>query len=129
MIVTVLFLNLSYFSNNLLFTHHDGVHSVPKIEIYVDDQLNFALRCLLWSLPAKHELYCSYNKSVKNITISNLLHHVSSLKLCSGLSNQYSEACIEHSVPKIFSSNLLSSTSFPLHQSTVNGIDHLIVIS
>ena len=106
--------------NKLVFTHHDGVHSVPKFEIYVDDQLNFALRCLLWNLSAKHELYCSYNKSVKNITISNLLHHVSSLKslkLCSGLSNQYSEACIEHSVPKIFSSNLLSSTSFPLHQS------------
>ena len=30
--------------NNLLFTHHDGVHSVPKFEIYFDDQLNFALR-------------------------------------------------------------------------------------
>lgn len=97
----------------MCFTFNDDIHSVPKFEIYVDEQLNFTLHWLLWSVPAKHDLYCSYKNSVTNVTISRLISHMSSLSLCSGLSKQFSEACISHCVPKIF---FIDNRKFPLHQ-------------
>ena len=43
----------------------DQIHSVPKFEIYVEESLNFTVRCLLWSVPVEHELYSLYKQSVK----------------------------------------------------------------
>ena len=54
-------------SNYLSFYFYDQVYSVPNYEIYVDESLKFTLRCLLWSVPANHDLYKQYEQSVKNV--------------------------------------------------------------
>lgn len=94
------------------FFHHDQTHSVPKFEIYVDQHLDFVVRALLWSVPVKHEIYENHDRSVKNVTISNLCSLVSSLTLCPGLSEKFSASCLEHTVPKIFMGSFTSSPLF-----------------
>ena len=74
----------------------DNIHMVPKYEIYVD-------------------LYTSNQFSMKNIT-SHLINNIKLYSICPGLNNQFACGCIQHSVPKLFSMESLSS-SYPLHQS------------
>ena len=92
--------------------NYDQIHSVPKFEIYVEESLNFSMRCLLWSVPVEHELYGLYKQLVKNITISNLVSCLS-YRLCPGLTDQFAGGCIEHTVPRVFT---LSKTPSPLFQ-------------
>ena len=37
------------------FTFNDEIHSVPKYEIRVDENLSFIIRILLWTIPSNHE--------------------------------------------------------------------------
>ena len=85
----------------------DDILMVPKYEIYVDENLAFKIRVLLWGVN---------QSSVKNVTISQLISAVKSFNICSSLSDQFISGCIGHSVPKLF---LVDSTtlSYPLHQS------------
>ena len=96
-------------NNQFALTMADDIHMVPKYEIYVDENITFKIRVLLWGVPSSHQLYSMNQSSVKNITISQLINAVKSFNICPGLSNQ-------HSVPKLF---LVDSTtpSYPLHQS------------
>ena len=89
---------------------------LPKYEIYVDENLSSTLRVLLWSVPASHDLYTSYQFSMKNITLSHLINNIKLYSICPGLNNQFACGCIQHSVPKLFSMES-SSSSYPLHQS------------
>ena len=99
--------------NYMSFFNYDQIHSVPKFEIYVEESLNFTVRCLLWSVPVEHELYSRYKQSVKHITLSNLVSCLSSYKLCPGLAYQFAGGCIERTVPRIFT---LNKTPSPLFQ-------------
>eukprot|EP00794_Sanderia_malayensis_P002699 gene2699-3120_t len=100
-------------SNILSFSFADQVHMVPKYEIHVEEDLSFTVRMLLWSLPATHALYTANQRSVKYITISNLIKLTTALQICPGLPNQFIGGCIEHSVPKLYD----STAENPLHQS------------
>ena len=97
-------------------TFSDNIHMVPKYEIYVDENLSFTLRVLLWSVPASHDLYTSNQFSMKNITLSHLINNIKLYSICPGLNNQFACGCIQHSVSKLFSMES-SSSSYPLHQS------------
>ena len=77
-------------SSSLSFTFADHVHMVPKYEIHVEEDLSFAVRMLLWSLPASHALYTDNQRSVRYITISNLIKSTISLEICPGLPRQFS---------------------------------------
>ena len=47
------------------FTFNDEIHSVPKYEIHVDENLSFIIHILLWTIPSNHEIYSSYGSSLK----------------------------------------------------------------
>ena len=96
------------------FTLNDQTHSVPKYEIYVDDQLSFTVRVLLWNIPNGHEIYSLYQRSLNNVTVTNLINDIIKFNICPGALQIYSGSCIEHSVPKIFS--LSDSSLSPLCQ-------------
>ena len=89
---------------------------VPKYEIYVDENLTFMIRVLLWSVSSSHQLYYMNQSSVKNITISKLINAVKSFNICPGVSDQFISGCIEHSVPKFFPVDS-TTPSYPPHQS------------
>ena len=103
-------------NNQFALTMADDIHIVRKYEIYLDEDLTFKIRVLLWGVTSSHQLYSMDESSVKHITISQLSNAVKSFNICPGLSDQFISGCIEHSVPKLF---LVDSTtsSYPLHQS------------
>ena len=59
---------------------------LPKYEIFADKQLTFTIRYFTWMLPHDHDIYKNYQKSFKNITLSNLVKLVMQYEICCGLS-------------------------------------------
>ena len=82
---------------------------IPKLEIAVNDSLECTIMIFGWILPDDHYIYKKYYRSVRNITISNLLNEIISFELCPGLEKINSEELINHVVPlKIDLENLIS---------------------
>ena len=81
---------------------YDNEHSVPKYEIFVDEQLVCTLRVLLWNINSHHEIYSLYHRSLRNITIPNLIKSFMEYHICAGLPDTLSGSCLEHNVPEIF---------------------------
>ena len=61
------------FQDHLKFFNIVDTFAVPKYEIFVDQELEFTIRIFLWKLPSNHDIYNTYNKSLKSETISELL--------------------------------------------------------
>ena len=96
---------------------YDQEHVVPIFEIYIDSQLTFTIRVFSWSLPNEHTIYNENSKSVKNITLSNLILILNNYTLCIGIINNLQmHSCIIHSIPKVFTPSLAEQS--PLQQTT-----------
>ena len=65
--------------------------------------MSFTIRIFLWSVPADHEIHSLHQRSLRNITVSNLIRSVMCLQVCPGLPDYFGRSYIEHSVPKFFS--------------------------
>ena len=77
---------------------------------FIDYLLNFTIRVFAWCLAIDHEIYKKYEKSVKNITLSNLLKEIAQYQICKGIHNEkVFQSAEQHVVPKKF--DLLSNTS------------------
>ena len=68
------------------FKFNDGIHSVPKYEIHVDEHLSFIIRVMLWNISSNHQIYSAYGSSLKNITVSKLIKCLLELNICLPLS-------------------------------------------
>ena len=68
------------------------------LEILVSDTFNFTIRVLAWCLPINHEIYKSYNSSVKTITVSNLVKVLSNYRVCEAIKNQQVLSCCNQHV-------------------------------
>ena len=71
---------------------------VPHIKILVDESLEFTVFVFGWPLPDDHTLYKKYYRSVRNITISDLIKNIMLLNLCPGVGIK-SEGLISHVIP------------------------------
>ena len=49
------------------------VYCIPEYEIFIDPSLSFTIRIFAWLLPNNHSLYTVHEKSLNNITVSNLI--------------------------------------------------------
>ena len=64
-------------------------------------------------IPAKHEIYTKFSKSVKNITLPNLVQEISHYCICEGIKNEKNfQYTNQHSVPKIFNPNVTTPSTF-----------------
>ena len=89
-----------YEENKVLFKLLTPRHLIPHLEIVVNDSLEFTIIIFGWILPEDHLIYKKYMRSVRNITVSNLLHEIRSYELCPGLDdNTNSKKVIDHVVP------------------------------
>ena len=93
------------------FSYNDGIHLVPKYEIDVDKNLMFIICVMLWTIPCNHQVYSTYESSLRNITVSKLIKCLLELKICPGLLNNYAGSCIEHSVSRKFYINEYNQSS------------------
>ena len=69
------------------FKFFQAPFTLPSIEVIVNQNLEFAVLGLGWSLPADAEIYKTYSRSLRNVTISSLLTELKSMELCEGLPN------------------------------------------
>ena len=83
----------------------DGIHILPQIEIYIGSDLFYTIRVFGWLLPETHDLYETNKRSVKWITISQLLKEVLNYQLCQGIKDPLVQSLQHqklHIISKIF---------------------------
>lgn len=49
---------------------------LPRLEIIMDDSLGFTVKVFGSYLPEDHPLYLDYHRTVRNITVSNLIRQL-----------------------------------------------------
>ena len=107
-----------------IVTYSDGIHALPKFEIFVNEKLSFLCRVYSWKVPENNELLLSYKNSFLYTTLSNLINCLEKYVLCPGISKEDScstnQSFRQHLVQKIFLPfslhDVSSSSSSPLHQ-------------
>ena len=73
--------------NNGKILKQDGVHVLPHFEIFVDTELQFTVNVYMWKVPDDHGIYVKHKRTVRNMTLSNLIISLSLFQLCNGISN------------------------------------------
>ena len=73
-------------------------YTIPNIHVIVDNSLQFNCAIYGWIIPDDHELYKTHFRSLRNITISQLLNSILSYKLCDGINGIESTELICHSI-------------------------------
>ena len=58
---------------------------LPELEVIVDDSLGFTVKVYGSYLVDDHPLYLRYRRSMKNVTLSNLVKELESYQLCDGV--------------------------------------------
>ena len=66
---------------------HDKIHDIPIFDIYIRHNLEFTIHAFAVCIPANHEIYMKFSKSVKDITLSNLIQEISHYCICEGIKN------------------------------------------
>ena len=60
---------------------YDTIHDIPTFDIYIyiyiKGNLKFSIHVFAVCIPANNEIYMKFSKSVKNITLSNLVQETS----------------------------------------------------
>ena len=94
--------NLSFSPSIVTALFMDGVHLVPKFEIYIFDNLTFSVRVYLWNLPSI--IYRENSQSFHFTTLPNFIALLTSHHICPGinLDNSTKYSFIQHKVPKIY---------------------------
>ena len=72
----------------MTLSEHVDLFTVPKFRIQIDSSLAYAIQILDWFLTEDHELYKTCKRSVKNITISNLIYKLNNVNICLGIETQ-----------------------------------------
>ena len=65
-------------------------YATPKYEIVLTEDLNYTCVVFGWPLPNDNKLYKKFCRSLRNITISNLLAYIQSMKLCTCVNGDFS---------------------------------------
>ena len=74
---------------------------LPELEIIIDDSLGYTISIFGWLLPEDHELYLTHLRTVRNITVSDLVKEVESGFICPGVQqHELASAVVSHTVPK-----------------------------
>ena len=63
-------------SNYYRILKHDTIHDIPIFDICIGNNLEFTICVFAECIPANHEIYKKFSKSVKNITLSNLVQEI-----------------------------------------------------
>ena len=75
-------------------------YTLPYCEITIDVSLEFTIVILGWILPDTHSLHKTFFRSVRNVTLSELLKSIIALNLCCVVNIEtYSEKVISHVIP------------------------------
>ena len=66
-------------------------YTTPKYVVEIDDSLAYTIQVYDWYLPEDHWLYKDYKRSVRNVTIVNLIMEIERLQICKATSDQFNK--------------------------------------
>ena len=98
--------------NYAIITFLSETHFVPKYELFVDQSLRFTLIIYVWMLPEVHNLYLKLEKSLYNLSLSNLIREIEHLNLCVGITQPNPSFLVnfqKHIVPRKFDFSAFSN--------------------
>ena len=58
---------------------------IPEFTVAIDDGLGYTTKVYDWYIPEDHSIYSIYHRSMKNVTVSNLVHTLVSYFKCPGI--------------------------------------------
>ena len=58
---------------------------MPEFTVAIDDGLGYTIKVYDWYIPEDHSIYSIYHRSMKNVTVSNLVHTLVSYFKCPGI--------------------------------------------
>ena len=73
---------------------------IPKYEVIIDDSLEFTVVVFNWILPENHLIYKNNCRTMRNVTVSQLVHEIQSYNFCTGITDIQSSELLQHSIPK-----------------------------
>ena len=87
---------------------------LPKTEIIVDDSLSFTVKVYGCFLPEDHPVYVKYRRSVRNISICNLIAELEYYVVCCGVEADTTHCKLfHHVIPKSCDSDDSETEQFP----------------
>ena len=89
--------NVEYGTSEITLTKKTAELTFKEIQVKVDDGLGFSISVYGWPLPPTHQLYKDNYRSLKYVTISQLLNEISSLNICHGVENDGGN-CVTHTL-------------------------------
>ena len=95
--------NINLNADWLKISRDDPVYILPKFEIHIDSSLGFSVRVFGWLLPDNHQIYIECRRSVRTLTLTNLMHLVSGYNTCKCINRACSTPngnIKEHIIPK-----------------------------
>lgn len=76
-------------ANNLSHVYkEDDDHELNHTDIYFDESLSFTISIYANLISSQHKIYSVYEKSVKYVTLTNLIKHLLTFSTCSGVTNE-----------------------------------------
>ena len=114
--ISALKLNSYHIQYHPLYTKifkFDSDHSVPFMEIYVKNNLDFQIRVYLWKIHETHEIYTN---SLHNIPLSALINITEKFSVCTGILSTFSNInVVNHIVQKNYDPYMLQDSSLNQH--------------
>lgn len=71
---------------------------VPKYQLIICIELEFTIAVYGWLLPDTHDIYSKYRRSIRNVTVSNILKEIEAFVVCDGITER--PDVVEHVIPQ-----------------------------
>ena len=86
--------------NKLTFKYFSKPYLIPKLQIIIDESLEFTLTTYGWLLPNDHEFYKLFKRTVRNSEMHRIFSEVQSYQLCDGVKDSVGNTSGSlHSIP------------------------------
>ena len=91
---------LKFVKDRVIFKKSLEPYLLPEIEIIVDDSLGFTVKVFGTYLIEDHPVYLKHLRTVRNVTMSNLVKELEGFKLCDGVNAiELSSKLFHHVIP------------------------------
>ena len=85
---------------NVRLVKHQCPYILPKLEINIDESLAYTLSVFKWYLPDDHFLYKDFKRTVRLVTVSDIIRNLEKLNICKGHRQDFMTGkSIRHAIP------------------------------
>ena len=87
-------------ANSVSLTKYQCPYLLPKFEVIIDESLAYTISVFKWYLPDDHFLYKDFKRTVRVVTVSDLLRNLERSHICKGHRQDFlTGKSIRHAIP------------------------------